>query len=254
MPDAEEMTQVFDTGTGSLEAARCRMQIGDPPSGDFSPRTGFIPPTAQARRPITTPQRVLILDVCNVLLAEPTTPMFSRLATHCGVSIDRVARTFRQCYRDDLWSGTLAEAGFWPQIAREVGGRASHDDIQRWREAVVDSLRPLPAAHRLPDWTRQAQVWLLSNLRHEWLDPVMERLGWHDLVERVFVSSRTGLVKPDHRAYTQLLTAAHPGDTLLYVDDKSANVSASAEIGIDAIRATAQGQWIRMIDRWLERR
>lgn len=203
--------------------------------------------------PAAHQRRVLILDVCNVLVREPTAPLFSRMSAHCGVSVDEVAQVFRQRFRDDLWSGSLAEEDFWMRFAGACGKRARHLDIQRWRNEVSDSLRPLPAAPRLSDWTRRAHVWLLTNLRHEWLDPAMERLGWLDLVDRVLISSRTGLVKPDLGAYTQLLAAARPGDTLLYVDDKVANVSACAKMGIDAIRATADGRWAETVEQWLGR-
>lgn len=196
-------------------------------------------------------RRVLILDVCNLLLHEPTAPLSGRMAIECDVSVDHVARVFRQRFRDELWSGSLAEDVFWSKFAEACGGRAGQRDIQLWREGVITSLRPLPTALRLPDWTRRAQVWLLTNLRHEWLDPVMERLGWLDLVDRVLISSRTGLIKPNFAAYAQLLAAAQPGDTLLYVGDKPAHVSACTQLGIDALRATARSRWTATVDRWL---
>jgi putative hydrolase of the HAD superfamily len=193
---------------------------------------------------------VLILDVCGVLLAEPMAPLFRRVATDCGMTSERVARIFRDRFRQALWDGSLAEQDFWPAFANACahGGRV---DLTAWKGVVTDALRPTPTADRLPYWTARVQVWLLSNLRHEWLDPVVTRLGWDAYADRILVSSRTGDVKPAPAAYTQVLDRVAAGSQLLYIDDKSDNVRACTRLGISGIVADAGGHWMEAVDSWI---
>ncbi|GIE92488.1 hypothetical protein Are01nite_89680 [Actinoplanes regularis] len=193
-------------------------------------------------------RRLLILDVCGVLLGEPMKPLFQAVASQAGTSQERVAAVFRHFFRDALWSGRLDEADFWPAFSMACGvGIPS----PTWPAVLRSAMMPLPAAACVSRWSRSAQVWLLSNHRHEWLVPALQDVELHLIVRRVLISSQTGHVKPGPAAYVQVLDYAAPGDALLYVDDHEANVDAFRELGVDGIVADKHGDWIRSVDAWL---
>jgi hypothetical protein len=75
--------------------------------------------------------------------------------------------------------------------------------------------------------------------------------GLHLLARRIFISSQTGNVKPSPAAYVQILEQASPGDHLLYVDDKDANVEAFRSLGVDGVLADRAGAWTSAVDAWL---
>lgn len=194
------------------------------------------------------PRPVLVLDVCGVLLAEPMAPLFRAIAQEAGTSPDRIEAMFRRYFRDALWSGSLDESTFWMAFAAACGlGQPS----PAWRSVLRSAMTPLPAVSRLRNWSTAAQIWLLSNHRHEWLVPALQTAGVHRLIHRIFISSQTGAVKPSPSAYVQILEQASPGDCLLYVDDKEGNVEAFKRLGVDGIQADASGSWPTAVDGWL---
>ena len=121
-------------------------------------------------------RHVLILDVCGVLLVEPMVPLFRAVAREAGTSPDRIEAVFRYYFRDALWSGRLEESSFWPAFAMACGvGIASPS----WLLLLRSAMTPLPAASLVGRWSMSAEIWLLSNHRHEWLVPALQAAGLH---------------------------------------------------------------------------
>ena len=205
------------------------------------PEEGDLPGEAPARR-------LLVLDVCGVLLGEPMEPLFRMVAREAGSSPDRVRAVFRNYFRDALWSGRLDEADFWPAFAVACGVGVPSPG---WPTLLRSAMAPLAATACASRWSRSAQIWLLSNHRHEWLVPALQDAGLHLLARRLFISSQTGHVKPGPAAYVQVLDNAAPGDALLYVDDKADNVRGFRELGVGGLVADARGEWISSVDAWL---
>lgn len=196
----------------------------------------------------TRSRHILVLDVCGVLLGEPMAPLFRAVAREAGTSSDRIEAVFRYYFRDALWSGRLEEAAFWPAFAMACGvGVASPS----WPLLLRSAMTPLPAASLLGRWSTSAEIWLLSNHRHEWVVPALQAAGLHLLARRIFISSQTGNVKPSPAAYVQILEQATPGDSLLYVDDKDDNVEAFRSLGVDGVLADRTGAWTGAVDAWL---
>jgi FMN phosphatase YigB (HAD superfamily) len=191
--------------------------------------------------------RTLLLDACGVLLGEPTAPLFAAIASSAGKTHDAIATIFRRRFRDDLWSGRQDERTFWSEFATACG---LIDSPSCWRRVIDSAMCPMPALHRLAEWSQGARVVLISNHRHEWLLPRLDALGIARHFADLRISSLTGVVKPDPAAYEQALRGAEPR-CVLYVDDKPANVIVARELGIQSILADADGLWIKEVDTWL---
>jgi putative hydrolase of the HAD superfamily len=197
--------------------------------------------------PTAVKDRVLILDVGGVILAEGAlSQMFRALAEHWGLTPEQVESHYRHHLRDDLWSGSLKEPDFW----RRLGGYCGADlDPEVWRRFLIARWTPLPAATRLSEWHERAEIWILSNHRGEWLRPMLEEhqlLGYFD---RLFVSSEFGGVKPGPAAFRPVL-AGLEGRPALFVDDQLSNVRAATRLGLPAMQATG-AHWQDRVDHFV---
>lgn len=62
-----------------------------------------------------------------------------------------------------------------------------------------------------------------------------DHLGYRQLFDREFYSCRVGFAKPDAEYFRALLTRlALPPDTVLFLDDKEANVASARAVGLHA--------------------
>lgn len=105
-------------------------------------------------------------------------------------------------------------------------------------------LRPLPHARRVREWARQVPVGVLSNQRAEWVLPALAAAGLVELLEPLVISSRTGLVKPDPRAFAQLTRLGPPPERVLYVDDRPQALRVAAGLGISTLAADPAHAWV----------
>lgn len=167
-----------------------------------------------------------------------------RAAQRTGADPDAVrALITDDAFRRQYWSGDLPERDFWRAIAVPVPSAAE-------RRSILD-LRALIDPARVAAWQRVADVWVISNHRHEWLLPVLTAHGLDVVVDRVEVSSLVGRVKPDPGAWEVLLTNGVPADRVAVVDDQERNLEAARGLGMTAIPATGDLSWADRLDRWL---
>ncbi len=149
---------------------------------------------------------------------------------------------FRRAY----WGGHLPEAAFWQAL-----GLQPPDDRERAR--ILD-LRPRVDPGRVAGWAQVAEVWVISNHRHEWLLPALAAHGLDQVVHRIEVSSLSGRVKPDPTAWEVLLHDGTPPGAVAVVDDQRANLDAARALGITAITASGDADWADALDEWLAAR
>ena len=71
-----------------------------------------------------------------------------------------------------------------------------------------------------------------------WYEIIEEKLKLSRFLQWTFVSTRTGLRKPDPRCYSFAMETLNvsPADCI-FVDDRTVNVEAAARLGMDAIQA-----------------
>jgi HAD superfamily hydrolase (TIGR01509 family) len=193
-------------------------------------------------------QRLLLLDVNNVLFADPIPPILERVAGAAGMRVDNLTRFYADTLRVPLWSGTISEPSFWRLLLCHAGLPV---DPSAWRARLRAAMTPLPAAGRLAEWAAAATIWLLSNQRSEWLCPSLARLGLTGFVDRAFVSDLLGGLKPDSAIFTRVRDA-WPGEpaSVLFVDDQQANLDVGRELGFQTVHAGRAARWIPIVDRW----
>jgi FMN phosphatase YigB (HAD superfamily) len=206
-------------------------------------RTTVMEPPGSARR-----ETLLLLDVNGVLFTDPLPPILRAIAGRAGTDSEPIARFYRDVLRIGLWSGRMGELEFWDELLSYAGIPINPD---AWRERLIATMRPLPAARRLPAWAGRTTIWLFSNQRSEWLEPSIERHRLASFIGNSFISDRLGLLKPDPRCFT-VVRDAWPGKpgSILFIDDQRDNLAVAQAFGFHALHARRGARWIPAVDLW----
>jgi HAD superfamily hydrolase (TIGR01509 family) len=195
----------------------------------------------------------LILDIGGVILPSAMPHVIAELAELSGLSRQHLWRYFNRELFAPFWSGAITLEAFWADFSAYAGipGRPA-----RWHTEMTGSmLTPLPGLADVRRWAEAVPVGVLSNHRTEWILPVLARLGLDTLLDPVLISSATGLVKPDPRAFAQLTRLGPPPDRVLYVDDRPQAIRTAEQFGLATIQADDDGAWVaRVAERLAEPR
>ena len=189
---------------------------------------------------------LLLLDVGGVLLANAMDTLLDEIAARGTMSRGLVLDFYLENLRRGLWAGECREPEFWDLL---IDFASVEPDKLWWRTFLLAGMTPLPGLSLLPRWRRRAQIWILSNHRHEWLRPSLAATGMDRMVDRTFISSETGHVKPEAAAFPDVL-ADWPGtpEGILYVDDAERNLDVAAEFGMNTVQAASSGEWTAIVD------
>lgn len=141
---------------------------------------------------------------------------------------------------------------FWFQFAKERGislpenWKQNYEAVMKEALGINEDMYALVA--RLKD--KKVQVALLSNIDTQHAK-LVRQLGLYAPFEPCLLSCEIGVEKPDPRAYEILLKQLHcSSGEVVFVDDKSENVEAARDLGIDAMVFTTTEQ----IQKELEKR
>lgn len=84
---------------------------------------------------------------------------------------------------------------------------------------------------------------LLSNASSDYLRPLLDEYGYHELFDEIVISGETGLIKPSTEAFEHILAqlGSQPEETI-FVDDSPTNVAAANQLGITGVLFTNLSQ------------
>ena len=191
----------------------------------------------------------LILDLGGVVLPSAMPQVIAELAAHSHKTDQQLWRYFNGHLFEAFWSGRMGLEQFWLTFTRFAG---VPDLVGRCQTEMTQSiLRPLEQLEAVRGWTRAVPVGVLSNQRAEWVLPVLARVGLADVLDPLLISSLTGLVKPDPRAFAQLTELGTPPERVLYVDDRPQALRAAERLGIATILAHDGDDWAERVSRRL---
>ena len=176
---------------------------------------------------------VLLFDVMDTLVWDP----FRLLPEHFQLSFPDLMTQKHPTAWLRFERGELDHAGFCREFF--LDGRTV--DAQALRKLLCDNYRFLPGIPELLRDLKQAghELHAFSNYP-EWYAWIESKLELSRYLHWTFVSCRTGLRKPDPRAYEQAIqTLAGRGRSeLWFIDDRESNVVAAQEAGLNAIPFT----------------
>lgn len=186
----------------------------------------------------------LVLDAAGVIAANFSPRFWQELGMRYELTYDRLAR-FKREIRVSLWSGSITEVKFWDELC----SRFPAIDRDEARIKLLTRITPLPAAERIPGWSRHANIHLLSNHRSEWLEPIVSPL--RPYLRSVTISSTAGCCKPDAPIYERVEQHFESKASILFVDDQAKNFKEPELRGWTTLLADEQGDWVNRVDRFL---
>jgi putative hydrolase of the HAD superfamily len=188
----------------------------------------------------------LLLDIGGVVLRGAPTmlPLLVEDEPSLRETVERLAMTTE---RDEVWQrmlrGEVTERAYWAQRAAELGAALGLEWTTR---TMINRMYDRPSQ----DWLNQDVVALMLDTKaagrpvaaltndladfhgQEWVD----KQDWLELFDTIIDASRTGVLKPDPRAFAAGSEALDlPPERILYLDDMPWNVDAAREAGMQAV-------------------
>ena len=185
---------------------------------------------------------LLVFDVHGVILNAYWPRFLREIARHTNEAAEQVIERWHRSVRADAWTGKIDDAELWRRLIPSAA------PTSKWREALEAGYVPGPAAPHLRKWAARRPIWLLSNHRSDWLLPRLVRFDVNDCIDRVIVSDASGAAKPDPAAFHEILNGAISPRHILFVDDQARNVDVARDLGMTALRAEPEGDWIARVD------
>ena len=176
---------------------------------------------------------ILLLDVMDTLVHEP---FYREMPAFFGMTLEELLVAKHPTAWVDFELGTLDEGAFLARFFRD--GRPV--DVPAFRRMLSAAYCWLPGMEAL--LARLAaeghRLHALSNYP-DWYRTIEERLRLSRYLSWSFVSCRTGVRKPDPRAFTGAAEAlgVAPGACLL-IDAREENCAAARRVGMPAVRFT----------------
>lgn len=203
------------------------------------------------------PASWILFDVGGVLelVDDQTWP-----ASYVARCADRLGITVLE-FEDRLATVTLPDAGtrtgveeeFWQVYGSAVG--AAPDVLQQFRADFWDAYCGAPNTE-LINFVRslvgRVGLAILSNSADGAREQEERRYGFSTIFDPILYSHEIGVNKPDPRAYRIAVDSmgAEP-ETVLFVDNRIANVEAAQAIGMPGLLHTDNHTTLDMINAWL---
>ena len=182
----------------------------------------------------------LLLDFGEVISVAQPAGEVAALAAHAGLPVAEFSRRY-WAHRPAYDAGGPART-YWTRILGAAPGTALTSrlvelDVASWLHLDPGTLRLLDTVH-----AAGVPVSLLSNAPHELARELDRHADLARFRHRVF-SADLALLKPDPRCYAATLArlGAEPG-SVVFVDDRPANIEAAVTLGMTGILFTATPQ------------
>lgn len=192
------------------------------------------------------PAKRLVLDAGGVLFGEKFRPFLRELAREGGADEEKVLEIYDTQLRKALWQGNFSVDEFWLRLGVAIGVPLDRKTVEK---RLYTRLRPLKTFDYLERWQKDAELWILSNHRHEWLRPQLKQYASDISFDRLIISSEVGRMKPDIGIYEDVTGGTEV--EVLFVDDKQENLDTAERLGIKTILADDEGSWQEKVDDWL---
>lgn len=185
----------------------------------------------------------LIIGAEGVLVSDP----FEHYWDLVGAAAEANPAEVRQAFTSELGlaylSGSLSEAVLWRWIPRRFGV----GDERLWRQAFLERLHPLLSLGMVCRFAEAGKVHLVSELRAEWLVPILRDEGILPFLSSAMVSSRVGYLRPDLYALPAV------SGQVLVIDRDERAAAAAAALRYRSLHADPEFDWLATTVQWLAR-
>ena len=192
--------------------------------------------------------RNIIIDFGGVLVRLDKS---ASIQAYCELGMDAVAALINDYHSDGIFRqlehGEIDIRQFCDEARRLTGINASDEAIEdAWLRLLVGV--PHERLEKILELRKKYRVFLLSNTNaFHWDYSVKEYFKDTDIYfEKMYLSYKLGLTKPDRRMFEYLLADAgiNPHESLL-LDDSADNCKAAEELGIHTLLIGKDEDWTK---------
>lgn len=155
--------------------------------------------------------------------------------------------------RHEYDRGDLTGLAYWEQVASAGGTTFTAEQVQQLIDADVALWTRLNAP--MVEWAQQLQragvrTGILSNIGDAMTDGLLSKFDWLQDFHHCVWSYRLRVAKPEAAIYQAAAQAlATPPEKILFIDDKSENIHAAHQIGMQAIQYADHESFVREMER-----
>lgn len=183
----------------------------------------------------------LILDIGGVLLSNLSPQFWQELTAVTTISYSELTARYKTHMSKPLWSGHITEHQFWDWLCEQC----STIDRHNAHALLQANLKPLPALNFLQEWSRIADIHLLSNHRMEWISPHLADV--RHFITSMTISSTVGATKPNPDIYKIAAAHLNPKQRILFIDDLESNLMEGSRLGWHTLIADGEGKWLEQV-------
>lgn len=189
--------------------------------------------------------KIIVFDFGSVIAKTDKQQVIHFISQSLKISPEDAQHVFQQL--KEHTSQEKGEKEFWNTYAKEKKVTLPDHWLEKLDEERLSALQEIPGmVHLVKDLQRQGyQTALLSNVRGSQA-AIKRKLGYYNLFDPVLLSYEIGIKKPDPEIYKLLLSKLQAlPQTVLFIDNKQANVDAAKELGVDGIVFLSSDQLIQ---------
>ncbi len=200
---------------------------------------------------ITAPRakvKAVLFDYGLVLTGPPDPVAWEEMRAILGADEPAFQAAYWR-HRLDYDRGALTGPGYWEAVARDVQRRMMEPQLSMLLQCDV-ALWTQPNQPMI-EWAATLQrvgvrTGILSNLGDAMEAGVMGALGWMSEFAHHTFSHRLGIAKPEAAIYRHAAEGLGvPSESVLFIDDREDNVRGAEAAGMQAIRYTDHGEFLR---------
>lgn len=178
--------------------------------------------------------QTIIFDLGGVLIEDPSIGMVTYFANYFQVDREVLLEALKKHWT--AWQkGELPEETFWQKVTADLPLQ-NPPYISLWLDGFQHECREYPEVFALLKHlkARGYTTALLSNTEMPVTGYFRQRL--HTDIDHFFYSCEMGMRKPERVIYEKVLQELEcPPETVVFIDDRSANIEAARHLGIAGI-------------------
>lgn len=197
------------------------------------------------------PIQAVLFDFGQVLSAPPDPVQWQRMLQISHLDEPTFSHgywTFRHAYD----RGELTAIDYWHKVAASTGVTFTVDQVAGLIDADVELWTRINSP--MLDWAQRLQAagvrtGILSNIGDAMTDGLLRKFDWLSAFDHHVWSYRLMLAKPEAEIYAAAAKGLNtPPEQILFIDDKSENVDAARDFGMQAIQYSDHANFLREME------
>lgn len=153
-----------------------------------------------------------------------------------SLNLETVSEAMHGPHLAAAFHGQITEDEYWQSFSRAIRRDC---DIACLKKTAQEQVREVPGTRAVIESLRRQyyQLGLLSVHVREWVEFCEKRFRFHNYFSIRQYSFEIGLCKPDPRVYLKILEDLNcPAKDAVFIDDRTRNVQAARDLGIQGIQ------------------